>query len=208
MTGIYTIGSNSKPDRIYVGSAVNMHARLASHLSKLRRNKHHSQKLQNHVNKYGVEDLYFTIVETCKREELLIREQYYIDTLKPWFNICPKAGNTLGATWSLSDEAKNNISEGHKGLKHSEESKRKRSEKLKGRKPSELACKRSSEVHKGKKLSEEHIAKLRKANKGNQRAKGRHWKLSDETKAKMRAAAIKNNNAARLKKKTGNSKVE
>ncbi len=198
MTGIYLIQSKSNPERVYVGSAVDISQRIRVHLNRLHNNKHHSKKLQNHFNKYGNSDLTFSILESCKPHELLDREQRYIDAMKPWFNICPKAGNTLGATWTLSEDAKKNISEGHKGLKHSEESKRKRSEALKGKQPSDLARKRSSEVHKGQILQPHQLDALKKKRTGNQYAKGKHWKLSEETKAKMREAAIRNNNASRF----------
>ena len=36
------------------------------------------------------------ILEFCEIEELLKREQYYLDNLKPQYNIVEKAGSTLG----------------------------------------------------------------------------------------------------------------
>lgn len=202
MTGIYKIQSITKPERIYIGSAVNYEGRKSVHLHKLRTNAHHSKKLQNHFNKYGEEDLVFSIVRQCDRNELESIEQHLITNLNPWFNICPVVGTTLGATWALSEQARKNISEGHKGMKHSDESKKKRSDKLKGHQPSELARQRSSETHKGQVLNERQLEALRTARTNNQHAKGKHWKLSEETKARMRAAALKNNNASRFKKKT------
>jgi group I intron endonuclease len=95
-SGIYKIQSIIKPDRFYIGSAVNLHHRWICHLSDLRKGKHHSGKLQNHFNKYGEADLVFIIIEPCLPEFLIIREQFYINELKPWFNVCPTAGSMLG----------------------------------------------------------------------------------------------------------------
>lgn len=95
-SGIYKIESIIHPDRIYIGSAKKFSYRRTKHFYKLKNNNHENGKLQNHVNKYGIEDLNFIIIEKCNILELLIREQYYIDTLNPFFNICKIAGNTLG----------------------------------------------------------------------------------------------------------------
>ena len=40
------------------------------------------------VEKYGIENFQFEIVEECLKSELLNREQYYLDTLNPKYNIC------------------------------------------------------------------------------------------------------------------------
>ncbi len=36
----------------------------------------------------------------CSKEEILIREQYYLDEIKPEYNINLKAGSNLGRTYS------------------------------------------------------------------------------------------------------------
>ena len=83
---IYKIISNVN-SRIYVGSAWNFEKRKYAHLRLLINGRHHNNKLQNHVNKYGIEVLSFEILENVeKKEDLVNREQHYIDTLNPWFN--------------------------------------------------------------------------------------------------------------------------
>jgi len=111
--GIYKIQSKIKPERIYVGSAVNVKHRWVSHLSDLRLNKHGNSRLQNHFNKYGASDLVFILLESCTRENLLIREQVYIDELYPWFNICKFATSRKGVIHSLETREKSRI--GHLG---------------------------------------------------------------------------------------------
>lgn len=99
-SGIYIIQSISKPERIYVGSAVSLRSRKLRHFRELHLQKHHSAKLQNHYNKYGPANLDFIILEYCSKDLLIHREQYYLHWLKPYFNINPVAGSRLGAKHS------------------------------------------------------------------------------------------------------------
>lgn len=102
-SGIYKIESITN-GKIYIGSAVNIKRREKEHFNNLKKRTHVNIILQNHVNKHGVDDLVFTVIETCFKERLIMQEQYYIDTLKPEFNICFIAGSTLGLKWK--EEAK------------------------------------------------------------------------------------------------------
>jgi len=95
-SAIYKIQSIIKPERTYIGSAVNICRRWNEHLRKLRLNIHPNNKLQNHYNKYGQSDLIFTILLGCDKYDLIKTEQYFIDSYKPWFNICPVAGSSMG----------------------------------------------------------------------------------------------------------------
>lgn len=95
-SGIYIIQSSIKPKRCYIGSAVNIRERWRRHLNCLRGNRHENGKLQNHFNKDGENDLVFSVLIGCEKEDLIKNEQFFIDSLKPWFNICQTAGSTLG----------------------------------------------------------------------------------------------------------------
>ena len=126
ISGIYQIQSRIKPERIYIGSAVNIHKRWLYHSEDLRRNNHHSKKLQRHFNKYGESDLLYSVLIGCPKEDLLKTEQFFLDSYHPYFNGSSIAGSTLG-------------------FKHSEESK----EKM--RKPKSLETRRKlSETKRGK----------------------------------------------------------
>lgn len=94
-SGIYRIESLSHPERIYIGSTVNFHARFKIHISTLNKQKHPSKKLQYHFNKYGLEDLKFSIIKKCSKENLLKEEQVFLNNL-PYFNTCKIAGSQLG----------------------------------------------------------------------------------------------------------------
>jgi len=113
ITGIYQIQSKIKPDRIYIGSAINIKNRQNQHLCYLKQNKHHSEKLQRHFNKYGISDLQFSIVLGCEKEDLIKIEQYYLDSYKPYFNNCQIAGSRLGS--KASEETKRKMSNIRKG---------------------------------------------------------------------------------------------
>lgn len=113
ISGIYQIQSKIKPERIYIGSAINIQKRKIGHLGLLRKNKHHSIRLQNHYNKYGESDLVFSIIEPCLSEYLITREQYYIDNLKTWFNVRVIAESNLGIHWT--SESRKNRSDSFKG---------------------------------------------------------------------------------------------
>jgi group I intron endonuclease len=155
----------------YIGSAVDFNSRKSKHLSALQLNKHGNIHLQSHVNKYGIDDLQFSIVEVIMFPELLIqREQYYINTLKPEFNICKIAGNTLGV--KCSDERKEKIGNANRGRIVSDETRKKLSIVGKGRVCSEETHKKLSIAQlgnassKGIPKSEEHKRKISESNKG------------------------------------------
>jgi len=132
--GIYQIASTIKPDRIYIGSAVNLRKRINNHSFDLVHQRHGNSKLQNHCNKYGIEDLVFTIIILCSPSQLIEYEQIFIDRRKPWFNIRKIADSNLGIVYS--EEYCRKLSETRKGrepwnkglrgvYKHSEETREK-----------------------------------------------------------------------------------
>ena len=112
ISGIYQIQSKIKPERIYIGSAVNIYSRWIRHLKDLEKGIHHSIKLQRHYNKYSKNDLIFSILIGCAKKDLLTTEQFYLDSKKTWFNTCKVAGSNLGVVFS--PEARKNMSDGRK----------------------------------------------------------------------------------------------
>lgn len=170
-TGIYCI-RNQKNNNLYIGSSINITKRWNSHLCELRKNIHHCNYLQRSFNKYGESTFIFNIIEECSIEELLIREQYFIDLLNPRYNICKIAGNSIGI--KRSNETKLKLSSSHKGQKAwnkgipaTEEQKRNASILRKGKisgvkdkKWSEEAKKKASKNRKGKLLHDNRIKVL------------------------------------------------
>ena len=106
ISGIYKIESKIHPDRTYIGSALNLRYRRNDHFLSLKKNKHKNSKLQAHYNKYGEQDLIFIALELCFPEFLTAREQYYIDKLKPYFNVRGKAESNLGIKFSEETKMK------------------------------------------------------------------------------------------------------
>ena len=64
--------------------------------------------------KYGYSNFILEILEYCDVSALLEREQYYLDLLKPAYNIAKIAGSTLGVPKSALTKAK--ISEALQGF--------------------------------------------------------------------------------------------
>lgn len=96
ISGIYKIQSLIKPEKIYIGSAVNISNRWYRHREDLKNNTHGNSKLQNHYNKYGKDDLVFSVIVGCTKENLISYEQFYIDALSPVFNCRIIAQSNLG----------------------------------------------------------------------------------------------------------------
>ena len=76
-TGIYKI-ENKVNGKFYIGSAVHFSNRKSDHFRRLRLNTHKNIYLQNSYNKYGKDNFIMVLIEKCEKEELPIREQYYI----------------------------------------------------------------------------------------------------------------------------------
>lgn len=176
MTGIYQIQSKTKPERIYIGSASNITKRFQKHLSDLRNNRHHSKKLQYHYNKYGKEDLSFSIITSCdlNKRQLLEYEQFFLDSQKPYFN---------------------NIIIANSVFCHSEETRKKMSESARKKPPvSEITREKQRKRMLGNKITvnrkhtEAEIENLRKLNSGiNNKFYGK--KHTNESRDKMRNAS-------------------
>jgi group I intron endonuclease len=159
-SGIYKIQSKAHPERCYVGSAFVFENRWSLHKVNLRANSHHSIILQNHVNKYGIDDLLFYILEPCAKELLLSREQFYIELLNPFFNVCRVAGGRTNL--AHSEETKRKISRAHRGIRPGEETRillslaQVGNKKALGHKQSEESKQSNRKKHLGKTWTPEH----------------------------------------------------
>ena len=76
LAGVYAIIYNVT-GAMYIGSSINIGNRLVQHLVIKDTNGH----LQNAIEKYGLENFTFAVVEFCDLEVLLQREQHYLDIL-------------------------------------------------------------------------------------------------------------------------------
>lgn len=90
--GIYKI-VNLKTNEFYIGSTTHFDYRLVSHFRDLRKCKHSNMYLQTAFIKYGEANFTFKIVEIVYEDERLFEiEKFYIDNLKPHYNISLKPG--------------------------------------------------------------------------------------------------------------------
>ncbi len=170
--GIYKIQSIVKPERFYIGSAASLQGRQESHMSSLKSNNHRNGKLQNHYNKYGRDDLLFSVLKCCAHEELITAEQYFLDEMQPFFNIA-KFADRSGFGRKMSEEAKRKMIESKKGKPLSEDHKRLLSDMFSGkgnpfygRKHTEKSIQKIRESKLGKIPSEETRKKMSETRSG------------------------------------------
>jgi GIY-YIG catalytic domain-containing protein/NUMOD3 motif-containing protein len=104
-TGVYLI-RNVVTSKVYIGSAAkSFHKRFLEHKNDLKAGTHPNRHLQASWNKYGSGVFTFSILEICKPELCIEREQYYINEYnsanRMWgYNLSPTAGSTLGVVHS------------------------------------------------------------------------------------------------------------
>ncbi len=154
---------NTVTGKSYVGSSSDIPARKRQHLSRLRRGKHHSIKLQRSWNKHGAVAFKFEVLANCLEEDLLRQEQTAIDAFDAY--------RTGYNTARYADAPT-------RGRKASEEEKLARSIAQLGRKVSEETGRAISRAKKGKSLSLEHRQAIAASS----------TKSTEESKQVMRAA--------------------
>lgn len=201
-SGIYSI-TNTLNQHAYIGSSNNIRLRWNGHRAKLRGNKHANPHLQSAWNAYGEGVFQFVILEYCTIDQLSFREQYYIDTMHPVYNIAQYA-DPIERLRNPSDETRKRMSDAKRGRKLSDEHKRKLvrsgednhnfgkplsnetklkiSQTLKGRKLPESVRQKMSIAFKGRVFSDEHRQKLSDAGKGRE--------MHPQTKAKLLQANL------------------
>jgi len=187
-SGIYKI-VNIINNQIYIGSSSNLYQRKHQHFSKLKHNKHSNQHLQNSYNKHKKDNFKFIVLERCNIENLLIKEQLYLDTNDCHYNKRIIAESNRG--WKMSQETKNKISKSNTGRTNSEEYKKRHSKLLKSIKRSKEACKNISESKKGFVFTKEHKSKL-KESYSKREIKGNPTKLDVEKVKEIKLLLLQN----------------
>ena len=95
-SGIYR-WINIVNNKNYTGSSINLGRRFKeyynyNHISKAKRNV----PIHNALLKYGYSSFKLQVLEYCDIPNLIEREQYYMDILKPEYNVLTVAGSVLG----------------------------------------------------------------------------------------------------------------
>lgn len=163
---------NLETNKSYVGSSVNLRRRFNTYysFSYLTRNK---SLISKALLKYGYSRFRLEILEYCDPSVLMEREQYYIDLLKPEYNILKIAGSLLG--FKHSDSTRERLSKFYTGRIISPEVRDKLSNSQKGRVHTAEALVKMSKSKLGRKLSEEHKKNISAACAG--RAQSQESKL-------------------------------
>lgn len=125
--GIYKI-TNKINNKSYIGQSVNISKRWKAHLYYKKNKKNHP--LYDSMNKYGLENFKFEVIEECSISYLNIKEIYYIEKYKSFisgFNL--EAGGQANKTTSMETRLKQ--SKAKIGKKLSTETRKKMSESAK-----------------------------------------------------------------------------
>jgi len=95
--GVYMI-LNTQNGKRYVGSSVDLAHRWQRHTWELAQGVHGNYRLQKAWAFYGEDAFEFSVLEyvAANKKDLLGREQHYIDTICPEYNILRVAGSNLG----------------------------------------------------------------------------------------------------------------
>lgn len=118
MIVIYKI-LNKINNKIYIGSAKNFHKRKLQHSRSLRSGSHYNVHLQRAFNKYGEDNFEFGVLEELtETENLIAREQFWINELNPYYNINKVANSSLGV--KRRKETIEKVRQANLGLKHPE----------------------------------------------------------------------------------------
>jgi group I intron endonuclease len=102
--GVYFIKAPS--GKMYIGSAVRIGQRLHAHKIALADKTHRSERLAGAWAKYRGVGFEFGVLEECGREVLREREQYWVDLLKPAYNVRIDVRSNVGLKASKASRAK------------------------------------------------------------------------------------------------------
>lgn len=145
-SGVYKI-VNTLTGECYIGSTRSLRGRKAEHKYRLRSGKHNAA-FQRAWDYCGEDSFEFVLIELSSLDSLKEREQFWMDTLHPAYNISPNSKDQTGTKHSV--KTRNLVSEslrGNKrtlGFKHRPETREKMSSRLMG-----------------VKKTDEHLAKLK-----------------------------------------------
>jgi group I intron endonuclease len=117
-SGIYR-WNNLTTGKCYVGSSKCLASRLSIYYSKkamLNKLSTRTSIIYSALLKYGYNSFSVDILEYCEIDVLVEREQYYLDILKPKYNILKAANSRLGSKHTLETRALMSVKQ--KGINH------------------------------------------------------------------------------------------
>lgn len=99
--GIYCF-HNKVNNKRYIGQSVNIERRYRDHLNRCYNNSCEYSYLHKAINKYGIENFDFSILEICSNIELNIKEQYWIsyyNSVRPYGYNLTYGGDSPGESF-------------------------------------------------------------------------------------------------------------
>lgn len=100
--------TNLKNGNTYIRSSANLSPRLLKYLNEnaLRKNK---MLINLAILKYSIENFSLDIIEYCSAKDVIQKEQHYLDTYKPIYNILKIAGYSFGFVMNETSLTKMNL---------------------------------------------------------------------------------------------------
>lgn len=183
LSGIYQI-RNLVNGKRYIGSAVCFAKRWRQHRCELGKGRH-NPKLQNAWRKHGQQAFIFEIIEVVlDKGQLIEREQHYLSSLNPEYNVAVVAGSNFGVKWG--DEVKKRMSSANKDVWTRPGHRQKMSDAHKGQRHTEEHRRKISAALLGRKLSPENSARLAAANAERNRSPEHRQRVSEFWKGKAK----------------------
>ena len=85
MIGIYKI-RNLINNKVYIGQSINIARRWKDHRSAINDETYKDYPLYKAIQKYGIENFEFSVIEECEKEELNEKEKYWISCYNSYNN--------------------------------------------------------------------------------------------------------------------------
>jgi hypothetical protein len=94
-SGVY-LWLHKSNGKFYIGSSVDLRVRFYDYFSKSYFANSGNTIIANAISKYGLNSFEYLVLEVTETDNVLIREQFFLDTLKPEYNILNVAGSSKG----------------------------------------------------------------------------------------------------------------
>lgn len=114
--GIYCL-LNNRNNKVYIGSSKDLDKRWDDHFDKLLKGTHANYHLQSEIDEFGIDNLEIVWLEECLEDELLDREDHYINKFG---SLSDKVGYNLKSAdrTEISESMRKKLSESKKGIKN------------------------------------------------------------------------------------------